>query len=246
MDAFSWLESLETESVQTFVLDPPYNVNYKYNTFKDNQPQYEYINEQRGIIELAGEKLKKGGSIFYLNYPENAADVWAQIENLNRFEWITWIYNVHATGSPVRKATRAWLWLTKGDKPLINEEAFKGEYQNPNDKRVKERIKQGFKPAGYDWWEFQQVKNVSKEKRDHPCQVPEKMVEKIILGTSNEGDLIGDCYSGSATTGICAIRNNRKFTGCDMDDKYVANGNALLAKMIKEKPTAETVGSPSK
>ena len=228
--AIPWLSGLAPNSVQTFVLDPPYNVSYKYNTFIDNKPQIDYINDQVNVLRTAYEALKEGGSIFYLNYPENAADVWSKVDFMNRFEWITWIYNVHATGSPLRKASRAWLWFSKGE-PLINQDAFNGEYQNPNDKRVKQRIAEGHKPAGYDWWEVQQVKNVSKEKRNHPCQVPEKMVEKIILGTSNEGDLIGDCYSGSATTGICALRNKRRFEGCDMDAKYVADGNAILKSL---------------
>ena len=234
MEAIEWLKGIEPESVQLFVLDPPYNVSYSYNTFKDNKPQEQYIKEQIEIIDQCALKLKPGGSIFYLNYPENAADVWSRVSSLNRFEWITWVYNVHSAGTPLRKGSRAWLWFTKND-PLINQEAFASEYKNPTDKRVKERIALGFKPSGYDWWEQQQVKNVSKEKREHPCQVPEKMVEKIILGTSNEGDLVCDVYSGSGTTGICAVRLGRNFNGCDIDEKYVNDSNAALDKILEEK-----------
>lgn len=240
LEASEWFNGIENESVQLFVLDPPYNVNYSYNQFKDDKPQDQYIKEQVNIIDQCASKLKNGGSVLYLNYPENAADIWAQVKTLNRFEWITWVYNVHSSGAPLRKGSRVWLWLTKGE-PLINQEAFASEYKNPTDKRVMERIAQGFKPSGYDWWEMQQVKNVSKEKRNHPCQVPEKMVEKIILGTSNEGDLVCDTYSGSGTTGICAVRNNRRFSGCDIDEKYVSEANVIINKMIDEKELLKTV-----
>lgn len=227
MEAKDWLKTIKPETVQLFVLDPPYNVGYKYNTFKDNKKQSDYIDEQVALLKECSTKLKKGGSIFYLNYPENAAEVWSRIDFMNKFEWITWIYNVHSSGSPVRKASRVWLWLSN-DKPLINQDPFNSEYQNPTDKRVAGRIAMGFKPSGYDWWEFQQVKNVSKEKRNHPCQLPEKMVEKIVLGASNAGDLVCDVYSGSGTTAISAIRNKRLFDGCDIDKKYVKESNEAL------------------
>jgi DNA modification methylase len=232
MQADDWFKTVADNSVQLFVLDPPYNVGYGYNTFKDNKPQDQYIAEQVGILNCAMDKLKDGGSVFYLNYPENAADVWGALKAEYKFKMITWIYNVHSTGSPLRKAHRSWLWLSKG-KPFYNEEAFAGEYKNPKDKRVMERIAQGFKPSGYDWWEVQQVKNVSKEKRDHPCQLPESMVTKIILGTTKPGDLVCDVYSGSGTTAISAIRNGRLFNGCDMDKKYVDESNAFLQTLTQ-------------
>jgi len=229
-----WLKETPKDFAQLFILDVPYNVKYKYNTFKDNLPHKQYIEEQVEMLKSCSEKLKEGGSIFYLNYPENAADVWARIDFMNRYEIITWIYNVHSSGSPVRKATRTWLWLSKGE-PFYNEEAFASEYKNPTDKRVKQRIEAGFKPSGYDWWEFQQVKNVSKEKRNHPCQIPEKMVERIILGTTNPKDMVCDIYSGSGTTGICATRLGRRFYGCDMDEKYVKDANKFIQTEMKNK-----------
>jgi len=242
MEANEWLKTVAPESVQLFVLDPPYNVGYTYNTFKDKLKQNDYINEQVNLLGDCAKKLQPGGSIFYLNYPENAADVWARIDFMHRFEIITWIYNVHSSGSPVRKATRTWLWLSNGE-PLINQSAFDGEYQNPTDKRVAQRIKDGFKPAGYDWWEFQQVKNVSKEKRDHPCQLPEKMVEKIVLGASNPGDLVCDVYSGSGTTAVAALKNNRRFDGCDMDEKYVTESNRFLKTIVQSSSSSSPTSS---
>ena len=241
MQAEEWFNTIPNNSVQLFVLDPPYNLGYKYNTFKDKKPQDQYLNEQTLIIANGMSKLKEGGSLFYLNYPETAADIWARFKPEERFKWITWVYNVHSAGAPVRKASRAWLWFSKGA-PLYNQSAFNVEYQNPTDKRVAQRIADGFKPSSYDWWEFQQVKNVSKEKRDHPCQLPEKMVERIILGSSNPGDLVCDCYSGSGTTAITAVKNGRRFDGCDLDPKYVSEANAYLTSL--QAPVSPSSTSP--
>lgn len=227
-DSFSWLMNQKDNSFDAFILDPPYNVSYKYNQFKDNQPQADYIDDQVAILKQCNRCLKETGSIFYLNYPENAADIWARIDFMNRFEWVNWVYNVHASGKPIRKASRAWLWLTKSNSPKVFNEAFQTEYRNPTDKRVMGMMAKGRKPQMYDWFLMEQVKNVSKEKRDHPCQLPEKMIMMLIEGTTEKGDLIGDCYSGSGTTGICTTRLGRNFAGCDMDTKYVDEANKYI------------------
>ncbi len=52
----------------------------------------------------------------------------------------------------------------------------------------------------YDWWNINQVKNVSKEKTAHPCQIPEEVIRRIIILTVSEKDTIIDPFAGSGTT----------------------------------------------
>ena len=238
-DCLTWLSSQPEGSFQVIVLDPPYNVGFRYNQYRDTKPYRQYIFEQLLVLTHCARLLKPGGSVFYLNYPETAADIWGEVDFLERIEWLPWVYPTHLGGWPLRRASRAWLWLSKGE-PLINPQAFQGEYRNPEDPRIKARIEKGLKPMGFDWMDTGQVRNTSREKREHPCQVPEKMVEKFILGTSNPGDLVGDCYTGSGTTAICAVRHDRNFKGCEVDPAYVevakgAVDQELLGKGIPSK-----------
>jgi site-specific DNA-methyltransferase (adenine-specific) len=64
------------------------------------------------------------------------------------------------------------------------------------------------------------VKNVSEEKTFHPCPVPIKLMERIILLTTHEKDLIIDPFSGSGTTAIACLNTNRKFIGFEIDKYY--------------------------
>jgi adenine-specific DNA-methyltransferase len=226
-DCLSWLEKQHKGSFRLFVLDPPYNVGYKYSQYKDEKPSSIYLHEQLLVLAHCAELLQEGGSIFYLNYPEMASLVWAQVDFLTRFKQIQWTYHAHVRGTPLRKASRTWLWLSKGE-PLVNQEAFMGEYRNPEDRRIQARLEQGLRPTAYDWLDMEPVKNTSHEKRAHPCQVPERMVEKFILGASNPGDLVGDCYTGSGTTAICALRHGRAFAGCELDPAYVQVANEAV------------------
>ena len=55
----------------------------------------------------------------------------------------------------------------------------------------------------------------------HPTQKPFNLLERIVLATSEEGDLILDPFCGSATTGVAALSHGRRFIGIDSDQKYL-------------------------
>lgn len=55
----------------------------------------------------------------------------------------------------------------------------------------------------------------------HPTQKPIKLLERIIISSTNENDLIFDPFSGSSTTGVAAIKLNRQFIGCELECNYI-------------------------
>ena len=56
----------------------------------------------------------------------------------------------------------------------------------------------------------------------HPTQKPVDLLERIILASTNEGDLILDPFMGSGTTGVAAVKLNRKFVGIEKETDFVA------------------------
>ena len=64
---------------------------------------------------------------------------------------------------------------------------------------------------------------VSKERNNgklHSCQKPLDILERIIKTSSNEGDIILDCFMGSGSTGVACMNTNRKFIGIELDENY--------------------------
>ena len=162
------------------IVDPPYNIGYHYNTYKDRMGSAEYLTWQEEVMAAAQIALKPDANVFYLQYPEIASEMWARLKRYyNPVEWITWIYHTHTGGRPFRRGSRAWLWLAQGN-PYIGDDALRGHYRNPDDRRIRERIEKGLRPIDFDWWFCEQVKNVSREKTPHPCQLPVEMVERIV------------------------------------------------------------------
>jgi len=70
----------------------------------------------------------------------------------------------------------------------------------------------------YDWWNVNQVKNVSK-KHCHPCEMPLKIMENII-GILPKEYIIIDPFMGTGTTGVACKKLNRDFIGIEIDVEY--------------------------
>ncbi len=231
-DCRELLAGVEAESVSLVVADPPYNVGFGYASYVDALDPYEYLVWQLDVAREAERILRPGGSFWWLNYPEAAARMWCAVEEdipgLHGHEWVTWIYHPHTGGVPLRKGTRAWLWFAKGE-PWVDDTFLRGEYQNPDDRRIAEKIERGLAPIDYDWWECEQVKNVSPEKTAHPCQIPEALLRRIVGACCPEGGLVLDPFAGSGSTGVACVNLGRDFLGFELDPGYCDLARRRLA-----------------
>jgi len=110
------------------------------------------------------------------------------------------------------------LHIGGGIKPNFNQR--KQPYKNPNDKRIKKLIEQGKTGARlYDWWNINQVKNVSKEKTSHPCQMPLDVMLNVVGIIPKEYTII-DLFMGSGTTGEACKQLGYDFIGVELDKEY--------------------------
>ena len=61
------------------------------------------------------------------------------------------------------------------------------------------------------------------EYRYHPTQKPQKLLKRLILASSNEGDVVLDPFMGGGSTAVACIENNRNFLGFEIDEEYYSN-----------------------
>jgi hypothetical protein len=66
-----------------------------------------------------------------------------------------------------------------------------------------------------DWWYFPVVARLHTERTGYPTQKPQALLERIILASSNPGDLVADFFCGSGTTPMVAAQLGRRFIACD-------------------------------
>ena len=185
------------------ITDPPYNQGYSYNQYKDRLSESDYIDLLSKIPTPC----------VIIHYPEETINLLPKAIKAKCEQVVCWVYNSN-TGKQSRLIS--W-WGCKPDFRKLTQ-----PYKNTNDKRIKERIANGKEGSKlYDWWEVNQVKNVSKEKTIHPCQIPEEIVRRIILTTAKEGELIIDVFGGSGTTSKVANDLGFDTITYEIDEKYI-------------------------
>jgi len=81
-------------------------------------------------------------------------------------------------------------------------------------------------------WSFTAPNGEEKEFGKHPTQKPVALLERSILASTNEGDLIFDPFSGSSTTGVAAINTHRKFVGTELESEFINLSIARLKRAI--------------
>lgn len=86
------------------------------------------------------------------------------------------------------------------------------------------------KDKPHDIWSISTPAKAEKKYGKHPTQKPLKLIERIILASTKSGDLILDPFTGSSTTGVAALRHDRRFIGIDTNREYLE----LSLKRIKE------------
>jgi len=79
------------------------------------------------------------------------------------------------------------------------------------------------------WWDIHRIKH-RRDRDYHPCQLPEGLLKRIILLTTNPNDVVLDALAGTGTTIITAAKLGRRFVGIDIDPYYVE----LMQNKIKE------------
>lgn len=185
------------------VSDPPFNIGYHYNTYKDRMKEEEYL-------KFIHKVFYQGCPFVLIHYPETMYKIALEMGKVPE-RVVSWVYNSN-TGKQHRDIAFF------GVKPDFNK--VRQPYKNPNDKRIQERIKRGLVGGKlYDWWQINQVKNVSKEKTKHPCQMPIEVMRKII-GVLPDDAIILDPFMGSGTTGVACVELNRDFIGIELDTEY--------------------------
>ena len=184
------------------VTDPPFNIGYHYNEYKDRMEIDSYYEMLSGLLDIA--------PCVFIHYPEALYELSAR-SGVSPTRVVSWVYN-----SNTAKQHRDIAFY--GVKPNFNQ--VRQPYKNPNDKRIQQRIAEGKTGCKlYDWWNINQVKNVSKDKTSHPCQMPLEVMKNIV-GILPKDSTIVDPFMGSGTTGVACVEAGLNFIGIEMDSKY--------------------------
>lgn len=204
MKLIKWecLDIINSLDFDVIITDPPFNIGYHYKTYKDKMKEEEYYNM---LAKIIGDK-----PAVIIHYAEQLHKLSIKLGKAPE-KVVSWVYNSN-TGKQHRQIA---FYGIKPDFRKVTQ-----PYKNLNDKRIQKRIAEWKTGAKlYDWWNINQVKNVSKEKTEHPCQMPLEVMSNIV-GILPDNITILDPFMGSGTTGVACKKYNKDFIGIEMDEKY--------------------------
>ena len=230
---FTFLRTIDSNSVNLGLTDPPYEVSRETNfksgeetgrdtdRFRVSMDFGEWDQGFTGLDEVIKEYyriLKPGGTLvcFYDLWKITTLKEYFEKAGFKQIRLIEWLKtNPVPINSKINYLTNAReiaVVGVKGGKPTFHSEYDNGVY--------------GY-PICHDKGRF------------HPTQKPLALFEDIIRKHSNEGDLVVDCFAGSATTAVACIGLNRDFMGCELDAGYYSKSMERVADAMKEKSPEE-------
>jgi site-specific DNA-methyltransferase (adenine-specific) len=231
-DTLSAIPFLPDKFVDLLFIDPPYNLDKDFNGSKfKKQSQADYLKFLETYIRPLLRLLKETASVYICSDWNSCGAVQLFAEkNLIIRNRITWEREKGRGAQANWKNCSEDIWFcTVSDKYTFNVEAVKlkrrviAPYTVDNQPKDWQRETQGdFRlthPSNL-WTDLTVPFWSMPENTDHPTQKSEKLLAKIILASSNEGDIILDPFLGSGTTAVVAKKLGRNFVGIEIDKDY--------------------------
>lgn len=206
--------------------DPPYNLSKDYKEYNDARSDEDYEKWCNRWLELIVKLTKDTGSIFILNIPRWSL---SHAKTLNKYaylrNWIVWDALSMPKGK-IMPAHYSLLYYTKSPTTKIKNNLDKIDSiaycLRPSCKKLREKEKKHFfnKMEVSDiWYDIFRIKH-KKDRDDHPCQLPHKLMNRIIDMSTEKGDFVLDPFGGAGTTGIVAKKKLRDFLLIEVDPYY--------------------------
>jgi len=233
-DCLEIMGKMPDNSVDVTFADPPFNLKKKYNSYYDKHDVGEYLSWCKKWLTEMVRITKPAGSIFVHNVPKWLMYFGCYLNEIATFRhWIAW----DAMGSPLGKTLLpnhyGILYYVKSDEfkfydiRMLHKRCRNCHYILQDYGGKKSQLHQ-FGPLVSDVWvDIHRIRH-KKRRDEHPCQLPIHLLERLLLMSSDEGDIVLDPFVGTGTTAIAAKKLGRKFIGIDIDPKYVEITNKKL------------------
>lgn len=261
-DTINILPTLDDNSAQIIIADPPYNIGKDFGNDSDKQPIEEYLIWCKKWIDECIRILKPNGTMFIYGFSENLALILSKIPyNINR-RWIIWHYTNKNVPSLNfwQRSHESIIVLWKNDKVFHRDdireaytEAFINNSAGKERKSTKGRYSNGTKKTIYTAHENGALpRDVIKipalaggagknERVNHPTQKPLILCDKLIRSCkqSNNDGYVLIPFAGSGSECLAAKNNNLPFIGIEINPDYIM----LIKERLRDKSETSSLSS---
>ncbi len=241
------MRQLPSESIDLIYIDPPFFSGKQYNVIFGDQNELRSFSDiwdggMPGYLVWLNARLyemkrllKKTGSIYV--HCDWHASHYIKVEMDKIFGYdsfvneIVWQY--YQGGKSQRNFGRkhdVLLLYAKGSQWAFNDDVIRVPYAKSTIERYKTPLQDGkihkLNPLGQIppdvWADIHSISRSAKERIGYPTQKPEALLERVVLASSNDGDVVADFFCGGGTTPAVAQRLGRRWIACDQSRVAVA------------------------
>lgn len=225
-DCLEFLSSLENESVDMVLVDPPYFIGFDGGKGWDNQweTEKEYLEWCKKWSSECIRVLRPDCMMIvwgtlktdtFLRYKLNVLNSFSEMIPQNE---IIWSYNWGGRSKTNFARKHEYAWCYSKGKFLFNADDILVERKVKKNLRTGEDYEKGTIPTCV--WEKNNHTTSKEFCGWHPTTKNLEVLDRMILAYTKENDLVLDIFSGSGSTAISCKRNNRSFIGCEVDTEY--------------------------
>jgi len=241
-DCLAGMRQIDEGSVDLVFADPPFNIGYQYDVYRDELESEKYLHWCRDWTAEVARVLKPDGTFWLAIGDEYAAELKVMLQQergMTCRSWVVWYYTfgVNCTQKFSRSHAHLFHMVKDPNRFTFNAEAVRVPSARQlvyGDKRANPQgrlpddtwilrpqdLPEGFQPDE-DTWYFPRVCGTFKERAGwHGCQMPEQLLGRIIRACSHEGELVLDPFAGSGTTLAVAKKLGRRYLGFEISKQY--------------------------
>lgn len=259
-DCIVQLAKLEAGSVNLAFADPPFNIGYDYDVYRDKRARDDYLDWTRQWMSGIARVLASSGTFWLAIGDEYAAELKLLAQNDVGFScrsWVIWYYTFGVNCTRKFNRSHAHLFHFVKDPKNFTFNAADPEIRVPSarqlvyaDTRANPKgrlpddtwiLRPQDVPGGFsdeqDTWYFPRVAGTFKERAGfHGCQMPEQLLGRIIRACSNRGDLVLDPFTGSGTSLVVAKKLGRRWIGFELSKDYASNAAKRISGAAEDQP----------
>lgn len=234
-NAMQVLRKISSDSIDLIFADPPYGIGKDFGNDTDIfHSSNDYFIWAKEWIDECMRVLKDDGTMYFMSSTQNMPrlDVYVD-DKYNVVNRIIWSYDSSGVQSKKKYGSlyEPIIMITKNEKSKytfnyndILVEAKTGSKRKLIDYRKTPPQPYNTKKVPGNVWDFSRVRFKMEEYENHPTQKPKELLKRIILASSNIGDVILDPFSGSFTTSSVAKELGRKSIGIEINEEYYKIG----------------------
>ena len=246
-DCLKVMRQIPSDSIDISFADPPFNLNKKYASYLDRREFDDYLQWCRQWIHEMVRITKPSGSIFVHNIPKWLTFYTGFLHEVAEFRhWIAWDAPTAPMGKTLQPGHYGILYFAK---ERSKNRFYEIRYPHRRCRKCGYLLKDyggkkaklhPFGPLVSDvWTDIHRIRH-NKHRDPHPCQLPVHLLERLILMSTDAGDIVFDPFIGTGTTAVAAARLGRRVVGIDIDKKYV---DITRDKLKQEHPISKIGGS---